>query len=113
MEPVFEQAQADLIPEVKKECSVLDPGRYQLLQELSFPFIFDIQKERARAWEKSNGIVDAHNKGITTRTGVEGELRKDPNHRAEDEQIGDDILTNVPYGTPVKRPIEYDWNTQP
>jgi len=31
------------------------------------------------------------------------------------KQIGDDILTKTwPYGTaPLKRPIEYDWNTQP
>jgi len=113
MNAIFDQAQADLIPEVKAACSVLDPGAYQRIQEFGFPFIFDIQKERQRVWEKSNTIVDAHNKGIRTQPGVEAELRKDPNHRPEDEQIGDNIATNNVYGTPVKRPIVYDWNTQP
>jgi hypothetical protein len=113
MGPVFEQAQADLIPEVKAACSVLDPGRYQLLQELGFPFIFGIKQERQRAWDKSNDIVGAHSKGITTQAGVEGELRANPDHRAEDEEVGDNAITNEVYGTPVKRPIAYDWNTQP
>jgi LysM repeat protein len=113
MDAVFGQAQGDLIPEVKAACSVLDPGAYQRLQEFGFPYIFDIKNERDRVWEKSKRIVDAHDRGINTRTGVDAELRKDPNHRPEDEQIGDNIVTNNAYGTPVKRPIEYDWNTQP
>jgi len=90
MEPVFEQAQADLIPEVKKECSVLPtPGRYQLLQELkASPFHLRYPEgTRGRAWEKVERDRRRAQQKASTTGGPAWKVScaRSQTHRAEDE----------------------------
>jgi Domain of unknown function (DUF4157)/Family of unknown function (DUF5995) len=68
MGPVFDKAQSDLLPEVKAETGVLDVGRYGAMQDLGFPFIFNVPMERQHTWEKAGEAAKSMQAGESSAT---------------------------------------------
>ncbi len=65
MGPVFDAANASLLPEIKADTGVLDPGRYGTLQDIGFPFLFNVPMERQHTWEKATALSGAMGAGMT------------------------------------------------
>lgn len=63
MGPVFDQAQASLLSEVKDDSWIIDPGRYSPVQDVGFPFIFNVPSERERTFEKATRLATGMRKG--------------------------------------------------
>lgn len=75
MGPVFDQAQASILPDIKREAFWFDPGSWGWLQEGVSPFLFHVGIERDITWEKtgllaggmasgqSNSVMEARMRG--------------------------------------------------
>jgi hypothetical protein len=109
MGPVFERAQANLMPEVDAFCDRdfrPDPGGWHWLQGVGFPFMFNIPMERQQTWEKAAAIVGGHLRDIATQPEMQRRLRA--YITAAHPYSGSDAFEVD--GTAVD---SYDWNTQP
>jgi hypothetical protein len=106
MSVVFERAAADLSPEIKAACWMVDPGYSQTLRDVGFPAIFHVGIERQLTWEKAALIYDAHKKGILAQPDIQKRLKANiigahPNTGPDTFEV-DDIKVE-----------DYDWNAQP
>jgi hypothetical protein len=106
MGPVFDRAQADLLPEIKRDTGVLDPGRYKWIQDIVFPFKFSVGMERQHTWEKA-GMLTKHMRGGSTNSAAYREMRSTmtaahPNSASDTFEVD---------GTDVGKKV--DWMNQP
>lgn len=65
MAPVFDQAQASLLAEVKDDTWIVDPGRYGPVQDGGFPFLFSVPMERQHTFEKASRLAGSMRSGRT------------------------------------------------
>ncbi|MBO0868331.1 MAG: aminoglycoside phosphotransferase family protein, partial [Micromonosporaceae bacterium] len=106
MQPVFERAQADLLPEIQEKTGLIDPGRYGWAQQIGMRVIFDVPQERARVWQKALEIVQAHRDGLATQPEVQQRLERysrgaHPLNWSSDFRVNGELIR------------DYDWNNQP
>jgi hypothetical protein len=115
MGPVFDQANADIQPEIDRECYAIDPGSWGWAQDIGFPFIFHIALERQHAWEKAGDIVSGHARGIRSQQGMQQRLEAYQTAR-HPMRGGEDFAISTSWGSGNLTEQEvsgYDWNNQP
>ncbi|GIG57046.1 hypothetical protein Lfu02_14180 [Longispora fulva] len=106
MQPVFDQASLDLLPEIRSRTMVIDPGRYEIMQQIGMKGIFNVPAERARTWEKAEEIAVAYGEGVTDPVAIQRRLEnyRDANHlftgRNDFKLFGKEVT-------------DYDWGHQP
>nr|WP_225953452.1 DUF5995 family protein [Kibdelosporangium phytohabitans] len=108
MGPVFDQATADLRPEIQQTATLgsYDPMSWGWLQDAGMPALFDIPMERDHSWEKAATIVSGHQRGVHTQDGMQSRL-EGYSAAAHPFSGSDDFDVD---GTKVS---DYNWNNQP
>jgi hypothetical protein len=106
MSVVFQLASNAFGPEIYDACWYIDPGAYEPLRTVGFPWMFDIALERELTWDKAARIIDAHLKGILAQPDVQKELKAaifgaDPDSLDSSFEVGDITVK------------DYDWSAQP
>ncbi len=106
MQPVFDKASLDLLPEIKAQTGGLDPGTWQWVQRSGMKVIFNVPHERQIAWEKAELIVQGHREGIDTQPEMQSWLDAHI-------QRAHPLTGNASFKIDGTRVDGYDWNDQP
>jgi hypothetical protein len=114
MGPIFALANAQIQPEIDRECWRVDPGDWHWLDTVGFPAIFEVAMERQHSFSKAGDIVSGHERGIHTQPGMETRLEAYSTGRHP--LFGEDFSISTSWGSgewAAKKVSDYDWNAQP
>jgi ppGpp synthetase/RelA/SpoT-type nucleotidyltranferase len=106
MKVVFDQASAALLPEILKVTRLPDLGRYEIVQRVGFPFIYDVARAREATWDRAGLIVSGHELGIHDQQGMQDRIEAYRDTRSVFSGHGALKISG-------EKVLGYDWNHQP
>jgi hypothetical protein len=108
MAPIFDQATADLRPEIQETATLgmFDPMSWGWLQDAGMPFMFLIPMERDHSWEKAETIVSGHQRGVDTQGGMQKRLESY-------STAGHPFSGSSDFDVDGTKVSNYNWNNQP